>query len=1773
MANCRISYVGKQAVVTNENGTPSRLFNEALIEKQNQDVALEMWAMSTTDDFEKYTGVRNRNDEVTLKQVEEYYNAKVAEDTNSLSVSETYEVTRVMEDLGVSNLAELQSKLQKIFRKNGYTQLDPQEALDSKLYLSAELSDIDIDKIADLINKIDKHLLSKGNILTTDNYTTQNVYYNTDKKTILGTFQRVTEEDVYAEIKNGVENFQDREGFNNFIKNSPFETTVTEDELYDKFKNYKRLPVLAEVEDGLIFNNADTFQTLYNTLPDNLDQATINVKIDFITKIDEFIWDDQQANVKKVIYNLEKYFTTQGIDIIGLNEKSTNREAVITFLNTLRNFTNRISNGENISTQDIQDFAKVKDEALGVGNKTIVSKQKPSDLNKNIVSVSTSLNEEEAYTKHGLLHISGNNYHKVKRETVDNLYDFLSENLVNGTVQLEGLSLTEEDKLSERRENTKNKVKEYVSKIPSDYTTEVREELILQKLIWDSGKVTNTTKESVVSNIKTLAQYPTGAQLEYFSGAYLQKIYKDILENKIANTELYNKIYKSIGVGNDTLTMLDNINPKDLDLLPESDRKLFVEFLTVTKDENFKKLLAPAINNDNYYNQDLLSVNYPNTLRETNQPTVREGNYIIAEKSTDNVIKVGGKLYFKKLIGKISDLYALITNKISNTFLQKDIYTDYDKKQALEVLRKYDTKSEKTIDIQALNKEMNFSFSQEIKNIFDRTKNKDKTPEKNLIEYIRQKGVKVVTNKKEVEKVLKEAGIENFNAIGEKGATQLGVVEENNFRSEALLEARKLEMLLGLSPNDWKKSKYRTEDKLKVKRATGWERNGEGAWVYEANNIEFKNVNNILDAMLSDKEIIINFEDVLAKGDIVNAYPNIINLKLKIYTDEKSSTNGYFNKETGEIGINRRGFIEGFSEHYTGKISKRFILNSTNNLRGLLRGTLSHEIAHFIQNEEGLQGGGNTLKLFIDLGLTTDGRIDKKKTIQYIDEKIASIESQINVIEGIAGGKTLEKIQKINKEAEYRDLLTQLGKYGQWRADPTSDIVSRPYYESLVGEVGARNESKRFLMTPEERRNNLLEETEDIPRENQVNFLQTPAGNVLGFEKNGVIYLDEEQLNDTTTIHELLHIWQSVLELKASKGDKKAQDIIAKRQELFQPIVDEWKNYHKNNKDGKRRYNTFSEFTREVLQMRELQGELSEEQGGIGLLREVFGGEIQEALGESGSSARGDSITRISRKLRDIVANIDTGIGDIDSKKGNEGYTRTSLQSNYGEGVISKLKDVDFRNALAEDIFFTLKGQPLSKEAQQLKDTLGLDLSSPAYAQRSNESSEEWNIRLLKEVEAYVTAPKVSEQLEELRKENPSLWQQITDYIKQLTDWLKSQIGLSDYKGNIMDMTKEEYVSALGISVLKDDYSSTQSAESFNAQIIGQQALKNSKEISEAYQKALDLEKQGASETEIEKQTRWYKEAGDWKYFSKEILNNYKFKTNELELDREHRLEEIVENKFLFQYCPQLKDQKVKIYDGSKIRGSQNDNDRLAKGIYRGGVILLNSVWEDDAIAGAKSFDDRREALDKYGNIERNGKARISSKLGSTLAHETQHIIQRIEGFPVGGDLETVYKKGLEILNLTELDTFSRIKEVANNYLLGEKGTKEERDIVSGTLWYSDNITRGMATPMELYTNLLGEVEARSLEYILNREEDWLNKTYSELREEFERVENIFKSPKYIVRNSGGEALSTQAPLTYQQKQDLLKKASQILAYNIKSVPLLSEQESLDILDKINDCE
>ena len=351
-------------------------------------------------------------------------------------------------------------------------------------------------------------------------------------------------------------------------------------------------------------------------------------------------------------------------------------------------------------------------------------------------------------------------------------------------------------------------------------------------------------------------------------------------------------------------------------------------------------------------------------------------------------------------------------------------------------------------------------------------------------------------------------GKPRFQFIGEKGAERADHAEEVSTRLDNLAVAREMEEA--------------KKDAKAIKMATGWERGADGKWRYEIPDAKIKDTidvggGNIVkryeEGMLwNDGKL----EDAVDAPKLFEAYPQLKNIK--IHTDAVMNympSNGYYNPQTNTITIHAADLK---------------YLNSI----------LNHEIQHAIQNIEGFAQGGNSktvrsriqkiiddekdaseyaksnLKQYAALHMLasrlkaskqfakSDQQFFKDKAREYYwdamneldnnerstlineypDDKNAQeiAESGYHVDEAIKELKRIADEYKDEIPKGNMDAFEKVNKLTSALENKSDDEL----YQDLAGEVEARNVQKRMGMTPEERRNSLASETEDVDRGDQI---------------------------------------------------------------------------------------------------------------------------------------------------------------------------------------------------------------------------------------------------------------------------------------------------------------------------------------------------------------------------------------------------------------------------------------------------------------------------------------------------------------------------------------------------------------------------------------------------------------------------------------------------------------------------------------------------------------
>lgn len=358
--------------------------------------------------------------------------------------------------------------------------------------------------------------------------------------------------------------------------------------------------------------------------------------------------------------------------------------------------------------------------------------------------------------------------------------------------------------------------------------------------------------------------------------------------------------------------------------------------------------------------------------------------------------------------------------------------------------------------------------------------------------------------------ILDEADI-RFRFIGEKGASNLDMAEEGTARLDNLSVAREMEDA-GKEP-------------LSIKMATGWERGADGKWRYEVEDFEIDSKglarrnrlwsnlpwgkeydalsDKLFDGVELTEEESARFDDLSERAEelrdtyeanevrylddyvkdekLFKTYPELKQIRVEIYNAPTSNTGATYYGSQNLIRVNES------------------VLD-----RADFRSILAHEVQHAVQSIEGFARGGNSVTYRSHLDALKEKR-DAWFIIEEFANKRKELEedaSQMDVYDALVNEYHSDGFEfgdgfipsrnafdngfnlwvrgydKEGYEDAYNEYQSLIGKFGLGRENNR--------YNELSGEVEARNVQSRMNMTPEERRNTLASETEDVAREDQI---------------------------------------------------------------------------------------------------------------------------------------------------------------------------------------------------------------------------------------------------------------------------------------------------------------------------------------------------------------------------------------------------------------------------------------------------------------------------------------------------------------------------------------------------------------------------------------------------------------------------------------------------------------------------------------------------------------
>lgn len=669
---CKIVRTDSGVLALNEQGKVSNLYLDLLSFFQNDEKALNFWALTHTDEFK--TAFGGRSDNMSVEDVVAFANAVQIEESE-LSPSERHEVKSIMESNNIGDLQQLSNTLNNIFKPNGFIDLDIDAAIESGMYNQEDLKNINLTEINSLLNKIEGDL-QKGRNFTVVPSQDDVAVIDETKKTILGTSFQLSRTDIDNDIIPRIESFTP-DVIEEAIQNSEFQTYVDKFNTDEEFKNKEierfsklsSVPVLSFIGDQITDENISYHDQLLNTIPAEFDVVDIESDLDFIEEIPAENWVNNPNEIINVLREVEQTLAKNNIDLVGLSNLYNNREQVLSLITPLKNM---IRNTNDVT---ILEFARAHDTVFPPSENRLVRVIPEKYKGLNVVSLNTRKTDAELYREHGLIKLEEGLYHKVQR--MDNTmaaYEYLYRQLVDGKMTIPSQYITVKD-----YKNPSNKVEvlkgitNYVNARETGITSEFQEEISLYQLVFDHNPIQKQDFRKL-STIRT--------NEEYLKGDFVADFYNYVLNEKLNDTPMYREVLSKFKFTNADIVIDGYISSLDgINMQQELE-----DYLKLKNGTSYEFLFN---NGEGYLLEDFEAVNNPESVQPYKGEIVKDGDYVITNPQSDMFVNYDGQLYRK--VGKSlnADLYLKISEVSRPVYNTAEANFEYNREEARAMLDAY----------------------------------------------------------------------------------------------------------------------------------------------------------------------------------------------------------------------------------------------------------------------------------------------------------------------------------------------------------------------------------------------------------------------------------------------------------------------------------------------------------------------------------------------------------------------------------------------------------------------------------------------------------------------------------------------------------------------------------------------------------------------------------------------------------------------------------------------------------------------------------------------------------------------------------------------------------------------------------------------------------------------------------------------------------------------------------------------------------------------------
>lgn len=658
---------GEVERVTTPNGVASSLYNEALNITKDVEKALNIWATAYTDSYKKSYG--EWVEEPSLSQVMNFINIDSKE--NKLSTEEALSILNTSQLLGVQPEQLYFSLKNTFFNANNQLVIDGERLRNSGLYTEDEIIDLLQFPslragLIDILSKM-KNSFSEETFTTNIDLSEYPLIIKTGDKNKLGKNIILPPSEVEDYIIKNLKSVDEIDSLDRADIKDALTTPEAKDYVKSLLDTYQAVPVYT-VKGGVLDVKVDNdlAVTLLETVTVNEDKVDFSEATAFIRDISQDDWYSRGEEIVSLLKDIEWEAAQIGLDIAGLADSYSfkSREEVVGILELIDDF--------NVSTEemavdevDILDLATEINDYFDNNDSTATKVIAPNKFKgRDLAVIEGPVDENYVYIVEGFIRLFNNVYERVEPigdfETVlENVYQsvrsnpellpkeaFSSFGLVKGNIDFKSIyDLNNKDLV-------KSSIRSFAGRKVSDIPGEISEDLDTSKEV-ALLKVLHGSQETVrpYKDLSIINKSITGNK-EYLVTDFVSDFYKQLLTNKVEETDLWNNALKYFQINNRgiDLDVSDEVK-EQIKLVLLNEQQLYdslVNYALISKNDNldFLREIIDTPSFDTIENRRDFAVNYPETVKKVSKEYTRmSDNTLIINNSHEEFIRLNDGIY------------------------------------------------------------------------------------------------------------------------------------------------------------------------------------------------------------------------------------------------------------------------------------------------------------------------------------------------------------------------------------------------------------------------------------------------------------------------------------------------------------------------------------------------------------------------------------------------------------------------------------------------------------------------------------------------------------------------------------------------------------------------------------------------------------------------------------------------------------------------------------------------------------------------------------------------------------------------------------------------------------------------------------------------------------------------------------------------------------------------------------------------------------------------